>query len=796
MKVFLSLVTLLILSANALSQSGTVRGTLYEQENGEVIPFTYVFLDSTDYGVISNGEGVFVITNIPPGDYTLKVESVAFAFYSQEVSVTADGITTLQVYLEDKGQELKEAVVNAERTERATDVRMSVSSATKKDIQAVPVVGGTKDLMGYITAAVPGAITTGDQGGQVYIRGGSPIQNKVLLDGMVVYNPFHSIGFFSVFDTDIIRTADIYTGGFNAEYGGRISSIMDIKTRDGNKQQFKGKLDANPFMSKLLLEGPLWNNLSEGGSAGTFVLSGKKSYLEQSSRIFYPYVNQDTTATGADTTLGLPFNFNDIYGKFSIAGATGSKVNFFGFYFDDQVNYQAISNFGWNTWGIGSNFVLLPGSSSVLIEGDFSFSDYNISLEEENLEPRTSSINGFNVGFDFTYFMNKKKFDQEVKYGVDLHGFGTDFFTFNSVGRRIQQEQFTTELAGYLTYKYVSTRLVLEPSFRLHYYVSLSTVSPEPRIGIKYNVNEKLRFKGAAGIYSQNFISAVSDRDVVNLFYGFLSGPDNLQEELVRQDGSVKEITHALQKANHYILGFEYDFSDNFTLNLEGYIKHFTQLTNLNRNKIYEETDFDKPEVFRKDFIIETGFARGVDLTLKYQSSRFYVWAIYSLQKIDRWDGVQEYSPVFDRRHNINLVGTVVLGKDGLWEINARWNYGSGFPFTQTSGFFEEQDFNGGIGTDYTATNGNLGTLYGDLNNGRLPHYHRFDLTVTKNFEFYKTEVREDGSEKKKISQKLQLVLGVTNLYDRENVFYVNRVTNETVRQLPILPSLGVNWEF
>src|SRR5690606_13824086 len=128
-----------------------------------------------------------------------------------------------------------------------------------RDIIAVPMVGGTKDLITYITAAVPGAITTGDQGGQVYIRGGSPIQNKVLLDGMVVYNPFHSIGFFSVFDTDILQSADIYTGGFNAEYGGRVSSVMDIKTRNGNINEFHGKVDVNPFSSKLLLEGPVWN---------------------------------------------------------------------------------------------------------------------------------------------------------------------------------------------------------------------------------------------------------------------------------------------------------------------------------------------------------------------------------------------------------------------------------------------------------------------------------------------------------------------------------------------------------
>ena len=124
---------------------------------------------------------------------------------------------------------------------------------TPKDLEMIPTIGGEADLAQYLQI-VPGVVFTGDQGGQLYIRGGSPVQNKVLLDGMIVYSPFHSIGLFSVFDTDIIRNTDVYTGGFNAEYGGRISSIMDIKTRDGNKKTFEGKLSANTFGSKLLME--------------------------------------------------------------------------------------------------------------------------------------------------------------------------------------------------------------------------------------------------------------------------------------------------------------------------------------------------------------------------------------------------------------------------------------------------------------------------------------------------------------------------------------------------------------
>lgn len=777
------------------SQNATVRGIVTDGESGEPIMFTYVGLKETQLGATTDDKGYFNITPVPPGEYEVVVSNIEYAGYNEKIVVAKGAVVTVQIKLKKGDKVLTEYELSAEKQAAKTDVRMSVTPATKRDIQAVPVVGGTKDLINYITAAVPGAITTGDQGGQLYIRGGSPIQNMVRLDGMIVYNPFHSIGFFSVFDTDIIRTADIYTGGFNAEYGGRISSVMDIKIREGNKSKFGGKLDASPFGSKLMLEGPMWKAPESGGSSGSFILSAKTSYLEQSSKLFYPYINRDSVDTDGDgiddkdTLLGLPFNFNDFFGKFSLKGATGSSVNFFGFYFDDKVRYQAISDLNWKSYGGGANFTLLPGGSSMLIEGDLSYSNYRIQLLEENLNPRFSDVSGFNGGVDFTNFYKKN----ELKFGMDILGFQTNFSTFNSVNRLIEQKQYTTEFAGYVKYKAVTNRWVIEPSFRLHYYLSLSTLSPEPRLGVKYNVNEFIRMKLAAGMYSQNLISAVSDRDVVNLFYGFLSGPSNLQDELVTEDGTVKEVKHALQKANHLIFGTEFDLSKNLTLNVEGYFKRFTQLSNLNRNKIFDESDNTKPDVLKNDFIVETGNAYGGDLLLKYKTDKLYFWVIYSIAKVDRWDGIQTYNPVFDRRHNVNLVATYLFGKNNSWEVNGRWNFGSGFPFTKTSGFYLVEDFSEGISTDYVSQNGALGTVYGQLNDGRLPAYHRFDVTLTKNLVFYKKGTEE---EQKKIAHKMQFILGVTNLYDRANVFYVNRITSEVVRQLPVMPSVGLNWEF
>jgi len=754
----------------AFSQDGIIKGFVYEKDNGNPIIFTNVFLEGTQYGAVTDVNGYFSINKIPGGSYNLMVTFLGYDTLRETVTIKSGDMFTKQLYLSKSSIKLDVFEVSSEKQEAKTSVKMSVVKITPKEIQQLPTVGGEADLAQYLQV-LPGVIFTGDQGGQLYIRGGSPVQNKVLMDGMIVYNPFHSIGLFSVFETDIIRNADIYTGGFNAEHGGRISSIMDITTRDGNSKSFGGKIGVSPFGAKALLEGPLKKPENLGDPYISYILSAKTSYLDKTSKTLYNYVD----------TAGLPFNFTDLYGKITFNGDNGSKFNLFGFNYTDNVNYRGIAEIGWRNFGVGSNFVLVPMYSPVLVEGNFAYSSYAVDQQSESLNPRSSSIDGFNFGLNFTYFI----LDDEIKYGMEVVGLSTDFSFFNSLNRKIEQQQNTTELAGYVKYKWNKGKMVLEPSFRAQYYASLATFSPEPRLGFKYNVTDNWRLKLAAGMYSQNLISANSDRDVVNLFYGFVTGPDNLQSTFTDEDGNTRDVTHKLQKANHLIIGTEYDLTRRISLNVEGYYKRFTQLSNLNRNKIFDdnEENSSRPELQKKDFIIETGDASGVDFVAKYDYKRIYFWAVYSLGFNNRWDGIQTYRPIFDRRHNINLVSAYTFGKDLNWEINGRWNFGSGFPFTQNQGFYELFNFSDGIGTDYTNANGDLGIQYAQLNQGRLPYYHRLDLNLKYKAYF--------GS-----NSEFEANLGVTNAYSRENIFYYDRITNDRVNQLPILPSLGFSITF
>ncbi|MFM8242530.1 MAG: hypothetical protein ACKN86_06970, partial [Crocinitomicaceae bacterium] len=213
-------------------------------------------------------------------------------------------------------------------------------------------------------------------------------------------------------------------------------------------------------------------------------------------------------------------------------------------------------------------------------------SSFSTTFQETGAEPRTSSIGGFDLGFDFSYFL---KNEGEMNYGFNFNGFNTNFTTYNELQRKIEAVNFTTEIGAYINFRKIWLRWVLQPGLRTQVYASLGTVSIEPRLAVKYNVNEKFRVKLSGGRFSQNFTSASSDKDIVNLFNGLLSAPTNVQENFVNEFQQVKNTKNGLQYAWHAILGGEYDLGRNISLNVEGYYKYFSQLSNINQNKLYDD---------------------------------------------------------------------------------------------------------------------------------------------------------------------------------------------------------------
>ena len=755
----------LVSTFQIFAQVGSIRGFVYEESSGEPAMFSNVVLDGTKIGTVTDANGFFNLSQVPVGTYTINVSYIGFDAISSSVEVVPNKINNEKFYLKESSIQLNTIQLSAERQEAKTSVNTSVVKLTSKSLKKLPSIGGEPDIAQFLQV-IPGVVFTGDQGGQLYIRGGAPIHNAVLLDGMILYNAFHSIGLFSVFDTDVIKTADVYTGGFSAEYGGRISSVVDIKTRDGNKKRLTGKVAASTFGAKLLLEGPLFKQ-KENGAGSSFILSAKTSYIDQTSQSIYSYIGDE----------GLPYSFLDIYGKVSFSGSNGSKINLFGFNYGDDVAYTSLTNFNWKSTGFGSNFVLIPSGSTMLVEGNFAYSNYNTEQSNPSTRPKKSAIGGFNMGLDFTSFLSG---DNQMKYGLEVLGFSNSLSFFNPSNIELAHNDNTTEFAVFAKYKHVGTRLLFEPSIRYHSYTSLGESSLEPRFGLKYNITERLRLKSSAGLFSQNLVAVTTGREVVNLFQGFISSTTNLPANL-----NGEERTSYLQKAKHLIVGLELDLNEKWTVNIEGYVKDFGQLINLNRNKIYEDdTQNDAiADELKKDFVVESGLARGIDFLIKYNDQTTSLWMVYSLGKVTKTDAFETYAPHFDRRHNFNIVASRIFGEDKSWTFDMRWNYGSGFPFTETQGYYENINFEDGINSDITQSNGDLGIYYADYNRGQMPDYHRLDVSIKKKITFSKNSIMET-------------TLGISNLYDRANIFYYDQLTDSRINQLPFMPSIGANWQF
>ncbi len=781
--VFTALLRLLLVVGGLLphallaQETGTLRGLVRDPE-GEPLVDARVSIPALGRGAFTNTEGVFSIPRVPAGTHVLLISYIGYDTLRQSVTLAPGQTLTLSLRLRESARQMETIEVIGKRMgeiDRKT-VDVAVQPITTAEIKLLPSLG-TPDLAQYLQV-LPGVVFTGDQGGQLFVRGGTPIQNLTLLDGAIIYNPFHTIGLFSVFDTDILRTVDVYSAGFGGEYGGRVSSVMDIRTRNGNFQRYEGKVFGNTLASGLLLEGPIWKRKDREQGIGSFLVSARECYLDQMSRPGQLY-------GGIPDSAGLPFRFRDLYGKLTL-GSGANQISFFGFHQRDEVSYGFPSDYSWRSTGYGTNFIFLPPESQLIISGNLAVTNYrNKQTAADEAFPRSSLVGGFNSRINFAYIFNSIN---QLDYGVQLLGFRTDLEFTNGLGIITQQENFNTEMAGYAKYKYLIQtggqtegskpfdRAVIEPSVRLHYYNDQGHIALEPRLRGKLNF-KGFSLQGALGWYTQNLISSNSDRDVVQLFQGFLTAPDDLPNPV---------LGHNLQAAWHALGGIQFELLPFLETTIETWYKRFTQLTNINRERIFPEDP---------TFVLERGRAYGADLTLKYQREKLYLYATYSFMYSNRDDGRLIYQPVFDRRHTVNFVGSYRGGElkrrsdgkrlEARWEVSTRWTFGSGFPFTQTQGFFEKLIFRGqGSQTDLSLLEGQLALLLSsDYNGGRLPAFHRLDASIKYRFRLLEQTI-------------LEFNVNAINLYNRPNIFYFDRIRFERVNQLPFMPTAGLSLQF
>lgn len=760
---------ILFLPAGIKAQQSLIKGVVTEKRTGEPIELAEVKISGTQFGATTDEKGVYFILGIDPGTYVLEVVRLGYESEVREIVLGENEILSQHFTLHKTSYSLEEVAVSAARTKGRTQINISEIELTPKEMNQLPSFGSLPDVVQQLQS-LPGVITRGDLGSQLYIRGGSPVQNRVLMDGAVLYNPFHSSGLYSVFELDAIRRSMVYTGGFGAEYGASLSSIIDVTTRNGNITDYSGKADVSTLGSNFLLEGPVFRPKPEGKSNASFLTYYKNSYMEQAGNSLYSYTNEK-----------MPFRFQDFYGKFTLFSKNAFQANLYGFYFTDHAGEEATPyEYNWRNAGFGANFFLSPVSSSTVIHGFFAVSGFQSELQEKAFVPRESNVNSVNLGLHIKNYFS----DHTLKYGLEILTLKTDYLYFSTDYNQTEQGNNSSEVTGFVSFFGDYNRFLIQPGLRTILYSALNKISLEPRLSMKYLASEWFRIKLAGGLYSQNLINAASDRDIVNFFTGYLSAPVD-----VATSGPESQSEYVLQRAWHLVGGLEFEVWEKLFVNVETFYKDYPELVNYNRDKLLNAYEYPEyPEILTHDFILETGTSWGVETSFDYHHTVFQVSLNYTLSKAERtyWDpsgNPVTYAPHYDRRHNLNLIGVWYPDQKKRWEISTRWSLGSGFPFTRTKGFYEGNTFDEWQIENYLEQNGTLDLLYGNYNEGRLPTYHRLDIGILRKLVL--------GGK-----TSLELELNIINVYNRENVYYIDRSTNEVVYQLPVLPALRVGFRF
>jgi len=769
-RIFL-LIVMLVSPAAGLAQImavgavGEVKGYVFDRETGASIPLASVAVVGTALGSITDDYGFFSIRRVPSGYRTLAIRCVGYEEEQKPVAVISGQTTNVAITLKKKSFELEAATITGarQRWERMTPI--ASQRMTAETMARTPSLGIQTD-MAQVLQTLPGVIFTGDRGGQFYVRGGAPYHNKVLLDGMTIINPFHSIGFMSVFDTEILQSIDVFSAAYNAQYGGRVSSIMDIRTRPGNRTDFKATTSLSNIGYGVLLEGPLKPMTDSTIGSISYILSTKGSLLRMTSPVVYPWLD----------SIGLPYRFNDFYGKISFMEKNGNQFDIYGIHYSDAVSHaNSISN-RWTTTGGGFGFVVSPTQSNFLFINRLAMSRYAADYEDPSSTPRSTLYDNLDMTIKGIHVLDRF----ELVWAAEFSSVHTQYQYVKYDEMHIRDDVYTSDAIILFQTKFLMPKWIIEPGLHLRVYSGIFTLYPEPRIKLRYNITENLSLNLAGGLFSQNLSSTTSEQDVVSIFQGYYTGIDKLQDYY-----RGKRIFKPTQQAWHAVAGLSWFDRHNLKLSAEAYVKDFYRLINSNPHQIYDYTGYDPdvPEYLSCGFIYEQGWAYGIDLLLDYSTSAYNIWCAYSFAYVTREDEYTKYVPHFDRRHNLNLLAGYRFGKHGDWTARARWQLGSGFPFTQTAGYYEEIECEDGTFILDPGSNGGLAVLYGPVNEGRLPAYHRLDLSVNRTWKLSNGRSFEFGA-------------SIMNVYGRKNVFYFDRVTQVRVNQLPFMPTAGVIYKF
>ncbi len=740
--VFVALFAVVSAHLQGQAQRGIVRGTVTDSATGTAIPFANIRVEGTDFGTACDAKGYYVLPSLPLGRYEVTASVVGYHSQTKSIRIFGGGITICDFQLQVSPIQLGAVERIGERRESASETNISIETVGRREFELSPTPVQPDVFRTLMT--LPGVQTTSDISTQFYIRGGSGDQNLIYLDGMPIYNPFHALGLFSIFDGSSVRAAELYKGGFGAEYGGRLSSVLNIITRQGNKNRFGGNVGMGLVMGRALFEGPLfWKGSS-------WLLAGRKSFF---GAILNRFID----------TRNYPFNFYDAVANLDIRATEKTHLGVHGFFTGDRLTNVSLvePDYEWYTNAISIDLrqIFLEGQ----FYGDLAFSETSFrgSLNPKfhpSLKPMTSSVLDRMLRADATYVLGS---GDQIGFGALLHIVDVGYSLVNSAGISLTNDDALPEGALYWKYKFLRLRnLVVDAGLRLYYTDLLDEAHAafEPRLSFRYHLSRSFAVKGAYGVYHQRLITLSNEDNLVNLFEMWYALPPSKG--------------FPAEEARHYVLGAEITFSSAFDVSIEAYEKPMNVLIGYN---------LDKVDRYDPDLIEGTGAAAGLEILLRYQFPTLQGWISYAYSKVMKAFNNVAYPPRYDRRHDLHIIAGWAFAPG--WELSAQWEYGSGLPFTQIAGYYDRIPLDGILGgTGYILEPGAPFIVLGEKNAGRLPVYHRLDIGIQKKLEIGEIKLVVKGS--------------IINVYNRKNLFYFDRATGRQINMLPFLASFDLSAEF
>lgn len=781
-------------STAAAQETFTLSGNVKEAGSQELLLGVTIYTESKSAGTVTNNFGYYAL-QLPTGKHRIIYNFVGYDAVTKEVTISGDKV--LNVNLASAHSEIGEVVVNASKTQKkvSQDVQMSTIEIPIKTIKDIPALFGEKDVL-KVLQLMPGVQSGSEGQSGLYVRGGGPDQNLIILDGATVYNAQHLFGFFSLFNGDALRSVELIKGGFPARYGGRLSSVIDMNMKDGNKEKVTGELGIGVISSKGLIEGPF------AKGKGSFIVSGRRTYIDVLTQPIIRAFNNGNSAGYYFYDLNAKANYeindkNRVY----LSGYFGRDKFYLREKYENSFDGQEQSytnkvNFGWgNATGTARwNHLFGPKlfSNTSLI---YSFYELAISAEEESTGNSDftlgygSGITDYTLKQDFDWYANNK---HKVKFGLQA-----THHTFTPDALVVRDISFGLDIDRKTQYTSVETGLYLEDEWKISnrlkslYGVRLSTfttnkvtyVNPEPRVALAYNLKSDVSLKASYATMNQ-YVHLLSTSGV------------GLPTDLwVPATDLIKP-----QNSQQVAVGMAKDFEkQNFSLTVEGYYKTMNNIIGYKEGASFlaiQESDEGLESISWEENVTSgKGTSYGAEVLLQRKQGRLTGWAGYTLSwtthQFDELNNGKKFFARYDRRHDISLVGVYEL-KENI-TLSATWVYGTGNAITLPISTYQTSELSNVSSPSRDNFYRANGTEYTDRNAFRMRAYHRADIGV---------QVM-----KQKKSGVRTWEFSVYNSYNRKNPFYYfigseeqfNPDSKQVLKQVslfPILPSVSWNFKF